>query len=157
MQGAVGDKIRGSGKSGKTAKTSFADDMSKTPKKIVNAAKAFLNLNRSGLSYEDQMSVKRALNWHDKAHYEGLNDACREIITTAMEKSRALNERMQKEKKIRDIDDRIEKLERSIYKAQHYGNNESGDFEASDKYEKEINKLEASRKQLKDQLKKKEG
>ena len=49
---------------------------------------------------------------------------------------------------ISKIDKEIEDLEHEMYKAQHYGNNESGNWDYSDECEAKIHELEAKKKKL---------
>ena len=116
------------------------DDALRCSKQARNYAKAFIP--KDGFSAEDRDAVKVALNWGDRAHYERLTDKQMDCLSKAMEKGKKLAGEVTAQSKTADTEKKLEQLHKQAYKAQKYGNNESGDFETSDKLEKEINRLE---------------
>lgn len=123
------------------------DDALKCSKNTIKYAKAFVP--KAGYSDADRQAIRVALNWGDREHYEQLTDKQWEGLDHALEKGKKMAGEIDEAFKKMDMEKELERLHKQLYRAQKYGNNESGDWETADKLEKEINRIEKELKSSK--------
>ena len=97
---------------------------------------------------EDADAIKVALRFNDKEHYASLTDDQLEAVNKCLARSKRTTSTENAKNRISDIDKEMEKLNRAAYKAEHYGGNESGDYNTIDQIEKKMNQLENEKAQL---------